>query len=97
MMWTVQTLCEELALIQDALDADALDHLPQMVECYHLHLSAWIGAGAGRDVAALRQLRDLHWQILSQLQRRQQHLRTRMQADRHGGRAARAYLSSTPS
>jgi len=97
MMWTAQTLCEELTLIQGALDADALELLPQMVECYHLHLGAWMSAGVGQDVAALCQLRDLHWQTLSRLQRRQQHLRTRMQSDRHGGRAVRAYLSSHPS
>jgi len=96
-MWTAQTLCEELALIQGALEADALELLPQMVECYHLHLSAWMGAGVGADVSALRQLRDLHWQTLSQLQRRQQRLRTRMQSERHGGRVARAYLSGHPS
>jgi len=97
MMWTAQTLCEELTSIQDALDADALENLPQMVECYHLHLNAWMGARAGHDMAALRQLRDLHWQTLSLLQHRQRRLRSRMQADQHVGRAARVYLSSPQS
>jgi len=96
-MWNIATLCEELIAIQLALAEDTLEHLPQMVEAYHLHLNAWINAGVQAEIAPLRQLRDLHWHTLALLQQHQHSLHGKMQAGHHGGRAARAYLSSRPS
>jgi len=95
-MNTPRSLCEQLASIQSALAEDALEQLPQMLECYHLHLHAWLEMGIVHDIDALRDLRDLHWQTLAQLRRRQQYLRTRMQIGHYGGRAARTYLLSSP-
>jgi len=100
-MWTAYTLCEELISIQTLLDEEnALEHLPQMVERYHLNLNVWMSSGRigsiNTDIGTLKQLRDLHWQTLDMLQLRQQRLRTRMQADRYGDHAARTYLSGSP-
>jgi len=95
-MHSARGLCEELMAIQVALAEDAFERLPQMLDAYHLHLGRWMLAGVGSDMAPVRELRDLHWQTLAQLQQRQQHLRRKMQAGHHGNRAARAYLSGVP-
>jgi len=96
-MRSAQSLCEELAGIQAALAGDALEQLPQMVDAYHFHLNVWMSSATSETVEAVLRLRNMHWQTLAQLQQRQQRLRLQMQAERHGERAARAYLSSSPS
>jgi len=96
MMYTLQSLCQELNSIQQALVEDAFEDLSWMVERYHLHLHDWLESSIERDLDAVRRLHNLHWQTLAQLQSRHKCLRARMQADHQGGRVARAYLSSSP-
>jgi len=99
-MHELPKLRAQLAAIQTALAEDALEHLPLMVQDYHTHLHAFMAAGIGTTDAAiepLQQLRALHHEVIARMQQRQQHLHARMQADRHSARAARAYLSTSPS
>jgi len=95
-MGRLDTLYQALAAIQTALAEDALERLPPLVERYHVHLNAWMAAGidtAGAAIEPLQQLRARHHAVIAGLQQRQQRLRVQMQAERHGSRAARAYLA----
>jgi len=95
-MGRLDPLHDALAAIQRALAEDALERLPPLVERYHLRLHAWMAAGihqAADAIEPLQQLRARHHAVIAGLQRRQQRLRVQMQAERHGSRAARAYLS----
>jgi len=95
-MHSISQLREELAAIQTALAEDALERLPVLVETYHAHLHAWMAAGIHELDEPLSQLRELHYEVITGMQRRQQRLHVRMQAERHSTRAARAYLESVP-
>jgi len=97
-MASLNLLRGQLAAIQSALAEDALECLPPLVERYHLHLNAWMATGIGNADAAIEQMRELHrmhHQVMARMQQCQQRLHVRMQAERHGSRAARAYLSGT--
>jgi len=99
-MGRLDTLQQALAAIQHALAEDALECLPPLVETYHVHLNAWMAAGiqqADDAIEPLQQLRTQHHEVIAAMQQRQQRLRVQMQAERHGSRAARAYLSASPS
>jgi len=91
-MHSVHHLREELAAIQHALAEDALDRLPPLVQDYHEHLRVLIASGIHDASEPVRQLRDQHHAVIAALQQRQYGLRVKMQAERHGSRAARAYL-----
>jgi len=92
----LHTLHQQLTDIQHALAEDALERLPPLVETYRNHLHAWMAVGirkADNAIEPLHELRSLHHQVIAGMQQYQQHLRTRMQAERQGSRAARTYLS----
>jgi len=94
-MSSLHTLREALVAIHSALAEDALERLPPLVHTYHTHLHIWMAAGIRDADEPVRQLRQMHHEVIAAMQQRQQRLHAQMQAERRNACAARAYLSSS--